>query len=129
MGLVDDCVLTSRFCRACGVLHFATCVFNAGSHDSYSEKKQGVPSMRLLPSQGNHDGCAELFSCFGKANDCEAQRFSTDALEAGLRCLLHPVIEVCLEWWGISPSQMAPNSWRYIVAFLEECRGVSIVST
>ncbi|RRT41829.1 hypothetical protein B296_00057510 [Ensete ventricosum] len=35
---------------------------------------------------------------------------STDALEAGLRFLLHPVIEACLEGWQISPSQMTPNS-------------------
>ncbi|RWW27425.1 hypothetical protein GW17_00008139 [Ensete ventricosum] len=35
---------------------------------------------------------------------------STIALEAGLRFPLHPVIEVCLEGWQISPSQMAPNS-------------------
>ncbi|RWW15335.1 hypothetical protein GW17_00020834 [Ensete ventricosum] len=34
---------------------------------------------------------------------------STDALEAGLRFPLHPVIEACLEGWQISPSQMAPN--------------------
>ncbi|RZR85755.1 hypothetical protein BHM03_00012790 [Ensete ventricosum] len=43
---------------------------------------------------------------------------SIDALEAGLRFPLHPVIEVCLEGWQISPSQMMPNSWRYLVAFL-----------
>ncbi|RWV92799.1 hypothetical protein GW17_00044792, partial [Ensete ventricosum] len=36
---------------------------------------------------------------------------STDALEAGLRFSLHPVIEACLEQWRISPSQMVPNSW------------------
>ncbi|RWV86195.1 hypothetical protein BHE74_00047227 [Ensete ventricosum] len=46
---------------------------------------------------------------------------STDALEAGLRFPLHPVIESCLELWRISPSQMVPNSWRYLVAFLWEC--------
>ncbi|RRT85115.1 hypothetical protein B296_00004625 [Ensete ventricosum] len=39
---------------------------------------------------------------------------STITLEAGLRFPLHPVIEVCLEGWQISPSQMAPNSWRYL---------------
>ncbi|RWV83163.1 hypothetical protein GW17_00055269, partial [Ensete ventricosum] len=36
-----------------------------------------------------------------------------DALEAGLRFPLHSVIELCLEGWQISPSQMAPNSWLY----------------
>ncbi|RWV78715.1 hypothetical protein GW17_00060268 [Ensete ventricosum] len=51
---------------------------------------------------------------------------STDALETGLRFPLHPVIEACLEGWQISPSQMAPNSWRYLVAFLWECYGFLI---
>ncbi|RZS17039.1 hypothetical protein BHM03_00049144 [Ensete ventricosum] len=48
----------------------------------------------------------DIFSCdFG---------LSIDALEAGLRFPLHPVIEACLEQWRISPSQMAPNSWRFL---------------
>ncbi|RWV79463.1 hypothetical protein GW17_00059405 [Ensete ventricosum] len=42
----------------------------------------------------------------------------TDALEARLRFSLHPLIEACLKQWRISPSQMTPNSWRYMVAFL-----------
>ncbi|RWW39821.1 hypothetical protein BHE74_00054806 [Ensete ventricosum] len=52
---------------------------------------------------------------------------SVDALEAGLRFPLHPTIVECLRWWRISPSQMAPNSWRYLIAFLGECRGAGIV--
>ncbi|THU43910.1 hypothetical protein C4D60_Mb02t01830 [Musa balbisiana] len=35
----------------------------------------------------------------------------------------------CLHKWGILPSQMAPNSWRYLVAFVGECRGARIEST
>ncbi|RWV78434.1 hypothetical protein GW17_00060606 [Ensete ventricosum] len=54
---------------------------------------------------------------------------STDTLEAGLRFLLHPIIKACLEEWGITPSQMAPNSWRYLVVFLWECYRSSIVAT
>ncbi|RZS28285.1 hypothetical protein BHM03_00061840 [Ensete ventricosum] len=54
---------------------------------------------------------------------------SVDALEAGLRFSLHPTIVECLRWWRISPSQMAPNSWRYFIAFLGECRGAGIVPT
>ncbi|RWW49678.1 hypothetical protein BHE74_00044122 [Ensete ventricosum] len=38
---------------------------------------------------------------------------SINALEAGLRFPLHPVIEACLEGWRISPSQIVPNSWRF----------------
>ncbi|CAL9759747.1 unnamed protein product [Musa acuminata subsp. burmannicoides] len=35
---------------------------------------------------------------------------SCDALEAGLYLSLHPIIVFCLKWWGISYSQMMPNS-------------------
>ncbi|RZS16332.1 hypothetical protein BHM03_00048299 [Ensete ventricosum] len=52
---------------------------------------------------------------------------SVDALEAGLRFPLHPTIVKCLRWWRISSSQMAPNSWRYLIAFLGECREAGIV--
>ncbi|RWV84931.1 hypothetical protein GW17_00053318 [Ensete ventricosum] len=54
---------------------------------------------------------------------------SVDALEAGLRFPLHPLIEECLRWWRISPSQVTPNSWRYLVVFLGECRGAKIILT
>ncbi|RZS18990.1 hypothetical protein BHM03_00051330 [Ensete ventricosum] len=49
---------------------------------------------------------------------------SIDALEAGLRFPLHPVIGECLNWWRVSPDQIAPNSWGYIITFLGECQGV-----
>ncbi|RWW75014.1 hypothetical protein BHE74_00016996 [Ensete ventricosum] len=52
---------------------------------------------------------------------------SVDALEAGLRFPLHSTIVKCLRWWRISPSQMAPNSWRYLIAFLGECQGAGLV--
>ncbi|RRT40174.1 hypothetical protein B296_00035155 [Ensete ventricosum] len=54
---------------------------------------------------------------------------SVDALEAGFWFPLHPLIEECLRWWRISPSQVAPNSWRYLVVFLGECRGAGIIPT
>ncbi|RZR95738.1 hypothetical protein BHM03_00024611 [Ensete ventricosum] len=54
---------------------------------------------------------------------------SVDALEVGLRFPLHPLIEECLRWWRISPSQVMPNSWRYLVVFLGECRGAGIIPT
>ncbi|RWW02472.1 hypothetical protein GW17_00034421, partial [Ensete ventricosum] len=52
---------------------------------------------------------------------------TVDAMEAGLRFPLHPLIEECLRWWRISPSQVAPNSWCYLVVFLGECRGAGII--
>ncbi|RRT33084.1 hypothetical protein B296_00049083 [Ensete ventricosum] len=54
---------------------------------------------------------------------------SVDALEADLRFPLHQLIEECLRWWRISPSQVAPNSWHYLIVFSGECRGVGIIST
>ncbi|RWW62351.1 hypothetical protein BHE74_00030514 [Ensete ventricosum] len=54
---------------------------------------------------------------------------SVDALDADLRFSLHPLIEECLRWWRISPSQVAPNSWSYLVMFLGECRGAEIIPT
>ncbi|RWW63804.1 hypothetical protein BHE74_00029013 [Ensete ventricosum] len=62
-------------------------------------------------------------------SDAPGMCISVDALEAGPRFSLHPLIEECLRWWRISPSQVAPNSWRYLVAFLGECRGVGIIPT
>ena len=52
-----------------------------------------------------------------------------DALEAGLRLPLHPLIVSCLSLWRISPSQVTPNSWRYLVAFLGECYYANITPT
>ncbi|RZS29118.1 hypothetical protein BHM03_00062803 [Ensete ventricosum] len=54
---------------------------------------------------------------------------SIDALEAGLRFPFHPVIGEYLRWWRVSSGQVAPNSWRYIITFLGECKGSGIVST
>ncbi|RWW21770.1 hypothetical protein GW17_00014063 [Ensete ventricosum] len=61
--------------------------------------------------------------------DAPGMCISVDALEAGLRFPLHPLIEECLRWWRVSPSQVAPNSWRYLVVFLGECRGAGIIPT
>ena len=52
-----------------------------------------------------------------------------EAFEAGLRLPLHPRITSCISWWRISLSQMAPNSWRYLVAFLGKCHYSNITPT
>ncbi|CAL9101413.1 unnamed protein product, partial [Musa textilis] len=52
-----------------------------------------------------------------------------DALEAGLRLPLHHIIVSCLSLWRVSPSQITPNSWRYLVAFLGECHYAGITPT
>ncbi|RRT51416.1 hypothetical protein B296_00043279 [Ensete ventricosum] len=61
--------------------------------------------------------------------DAPGMCITVDALEAGLQFPLHPLIEECLRWWRISPSQVAPNSWSYLVVFLSECRGAGIIPT
>ncbi|RZS08531.1 hypothetical protein BHM03_00039578 [Ensete ventricosum] len=63
------------------------------------------------------------------SSDAPDMCISVDALEVGLRFPLHSLIEECLRWWRISPSQVAPNSWRYLVVFLGECRGIGWIST
>ncbi|RRT44495.1 hypothetical protein B296_00020916 [Ensete ventricosum] len=63
------------------------------------------------------------------SSDAPGMCIPVDALEVGLRFPLHPLIEECLRWWRISPSQVAPNSWRYLIAFLSECRGAGIFPT
>ncbi|RRT36391.1 hypothetical protein B296_00033009 [Ensete ventricosum] len=63
------------------------------------------------------------------SSDAPGMCISVDALEAGLRFPLHPLIEECLRWWRNSPSQVAPTSWHYLVVFLGECRGAGITPT
>ncbi|RZR91479.1 hypothetical protein BHM03_00019613 [Ensete ventricosum] len=63
------------------------------------------------------------------SSDALGMCISVDALEACLRFPLHPLIEECLRWWRISPNQVAPNSWCYLVVFLGECRGAGIIPT
>ncbi|RWW88351.1 hypothetical protein BHE74_00002777 [Ensete ventricosum] len=63
------------------------------------------------------------------SSDTPGVCISVDALEAGLQFPLHPLREECIRWWRISPSQVAPNSWCYLVVFLGECRGAGIIST
>ncbi|RRT59849.1 hypothetical protein B296_00017797 [Ensete ventricosum] len=53
---------------------------------------------------------------------------SVDALEVNLQFPLHPTIEECIRWSRISPSQVAHNSWCYLV-FLGECREAGIIPT
>ncbi|RZS12147.1 hypothetical protein BHM03_00043545 [Ensete ventricosum] len=71
----------------------------------------------LGPGQRSYHSCPGGFS------------ISIDALEAGLRLPLHPVIGECLGWWWISPGQVAPNPWCYIITFLREYKGSGIVPT
>ena len=52
-----------------------------------------------------------------------------DALEVSLHFPLHPLIVSCISFWRISPSQVAPNSWRYLVVFLGECHYAKITPT
>ncbi|RRT61305.1 hypothetical protein B296_00019932 [Ensete ventricosum] len=54
---------------------------------------------------------------------------SVDTLKAGLLFPLHPIIEECLKWRRISPSQVVSNLWHYLIAFLGECQRACIISS
>ncbi|URD77484.1 hypothetical protein MUK42_13516 [Musa troglodytarum] len=47
---------------------------------------------------------------------CRGFCLSLEALEAGLRLPLPLVVVACLGYWRISPSEMVPNSWRFVRA-------------
>ncbi|RWW40577.1 hypothetical protein BHE74_00053996 [Ensete ventricosum] len=47
--------------------------------------------------------------------DAPGMCISVDALEVDLRFPLHPLIEECLRWWRISPSQVAPTRGATLV--------------
>ncbi|THU60991.1 hypothetical protein C4D60_Mb07t18580 [Musa balbisiana] len=56
----------------------------------------------------------------------DGYELTVGALEAGLRLPVLPVIGDCLRYWGILPSQVSLNSWRYLVALIWECQGARI---
>ncbi|RWW82842.1 hypothetical protein BHE74_00008670 [Ensete ventricosum] len=84
--------------RSVEILTHRSRVLSCPSGDSVSVAV--VPSSNALGDSETADALA-------------AMRLSTDAIEAGLRFSLHPVIEAYLEQWRISPSYMALNSWRF----------------
>ncbi|RZS18996.1 hypothetical protein BHM03_00051333 [Ensete ventricosum] len=87
-------------------------------------------SVRVISSPGSGGvSLGDLEANPAGASDAPGMCISVDALEASLPFPLHPLIEECLRWWRISPSQVAPNSWRYLVVFLGECRGAGIIPT
>ncbi|TVU07317.1 hypothetical protein EJB05_47367, partial [Eragrostis curvula] len=44
-----------------------------------------------------------------------------DALDAGMRLPLHPFYSKLLRHYGLAPSQLTPNAWRYMAAFVVLC--------
>ena len=44
-----------------------------------------------------------------------------EALKAGLRFFLHPFVVELMEAFLLSPSQIVPNSWRFVIGFLCLC--------
>ncbi|CAM0945597.1 unnamed protein product [Alopecurus aequalis] len=45
----------------------------------------------------------------------------TQAFAAGMRLPLHPFVSDALTHFGIAPSQLAPNGWRFLVGFAVLC--------
>ncbi|XP_077227709.1 uncharacterized protein LOC143860780 isoform X2 [Tasmannia lanceolata] len=41
-----------------------------------------------------------------------------DSLKAGFRFPIHPFVMEVLRFYGLAPSQVAPNSWRIVVGFM-----------
>ena len=54
---------------------------------------------------------------------------SLQALEAGFRLPLSEVgVQLCCKM-GVTPGQLHPNTWRYIVAYIDRCREVDRLPT
>nr|XP_034589822.1 uncharacterized protein LOC117852017 [Setaria viridis] len=49
-----------------------------------------------------------------------------DALEAGMRVPLHPFFGEVLSHFGVAPSQLAPNCWRVMAAFVALSRSAGV---
>lgn len=52
---------------------------------------------------------------------CKCLYLCVNALEARLKFPLHPFSLEFLQWRRISPSQIVPNSWSYLIVFIREC--------
>jgi hypothetical protein len=48
------------------------------------------------------------------------------ALEAGMRVPLHPFFRDVLAHFGVAPTQLTPNSWRIMAAFLVLCHSTGV---
>ncbi|WVZ82307.1 hypothetical protein U9M48_029582 [Paspalum notatum var. saurae] len=49
-----------------------------------------------------------------------------EALEAGMRVPLHPFFCEVLAHFGVAPSQLAPNCWRFMAAFIALSRSAGV---
>ena len=47
-------------------------------------------------------------------------------LEAGVRFPLHELYNKILKHFNLAPSQLTPNSWRYLAGFVLLCNGVGV---
>ncbi|CAD6264225.1 unnamed protein product [Miscanthus lutarioriparius] len=50
----------------------------------------------------------------------------SDALEAGLRFPLHDFYLKLLRHYRLAPSQLAPNAWKYMAAFVLRCKDAGV---
>ncbi|THU58481.1 hypothetical protein C4D60_Mb03t14740 [Musa balbisiana] len=91
--------------------------------------KRGPRPFSLERDAGSEEAKSLARAAVVAAGWAEATAVVVYAFEAGLRLPLHPVISSCVSWWRVSLSQIAPNSWRYLVAFLGECHYAGITPT
>ncbi|RWV78643.1 hypothetical protein GW17_00060354 [Ensete ventricosum] len=101
-GKAFKALMDIQLSHNCDLIMIAQCLAEERQHFFVSREYE---LHGLLPGQRSYDAFSDGFG------------LSIDALEARLWFLLHLVIEACLVEWGISLSQMAPNSWRYLMAF------------
>ncbi|KAL6653151.1 hypothetical protein ACP70R_012076 [Stipagrostis hirtigluma subsp. patula] len=81
--------------------------------------KYGVPSVYTAV-------CANQCPCKTPPEGSNAIGVYADALDAGMRLPLHDFYLKFLRHYGLAPSQLAPNAWRYMAAFVLLCRDAGV---
>ncbi|TVU40318.1 hypothetical protein EJB05_13776, partial [Eragrostis curvula] len=80
----------------------------------------GVP-MEYTPYRAR-----EKPACYAAAPEDGVISVYEDALDAGMRLPLHPFYAELLTHYGLAPSQLLPNAWRYMAAFVLLCADAGV---
>jgi hypothetical protein len=84
--------------------------------------KYGVPG-ELKPVRAVSLRCA---ACETPPKGSNALCIYSDALEAGLRFPLHDFYLKLLRHYRLAPSQLVPNAWKYMAAFVLRCKDAGV---
>lgn len=85
--------------------------------------KFGVPR-ELRPVCAGALGCKACDTPTGQSWNAICVYY--DALEAGLRFPMPVFYQKLLRHYGLAPSQLAPNAWRYMAAFVQRCKDAGL---